>query len=95
MHNQFLGDLQWHFQKVWGIDLKVTGGDGTSLLLGSGKVPSRERLEMARQALREGSLKSLYQPKLETLCLELGLAPQLAGCRTKVVMTDALETWVS
>lgn len=94
MHNKYLGNLQKHFRQIWGLSLEVDGGDGSALVM-SGKVPADERMKVVRQALQEGSIKSLYQSELEVLCHECGIVDKLGGQRTKAVMIRELEAWVS
>lgn len=94
MHNKYLGNLQKHFRQIWGLNVDVEGGDGSVLIM-SGKVPSDERMTIVREALNEGSLNSLYQSELETLCHECGIVDKLEGKRTKAIMIKELEKWVS
>lgn len=94
MHNQFLGNLQRHFRVTWGLSFKVAGGDGSKLVM-TGKIPTDDQMDHARDVLTNGKLKSLLQPELELLCLQHGLAETLGGRRTRAVMIEALERFVS
>ncbi|TEB22607.1 hypothetical protein FA13DRAFT_1614184, partial [Coprinellus micaceus] len=94
MHNLFLGLLQRHCRKVWGMNIEMTDGD--RLILGSGvdpPVPSQRTMENARRALYSGDPKSLNKfkrPVVFYLCLEKNL--RRAG--TKKELLETLNRWV-
>lgn len=93
MHNLYLGLLQRHCRKVWGMNLEYDDSN-EGLLTTPPPIPTEERMERGREALRAGSLAKLNRctrPVLWYLCEERNL--RRSG--TIKQLADALMEWVS
>jgi hypothetical protein len=97
MHLLYLGNLQRHCRKVWGMDEKFVDGIGVThdqLLDQSQNFTDKESSEAAMDALKFGTdsaIASFHLPVLRKVCENLGL--QFGG--KKKVLIKALEEFVS
>lgn len=98
MHNQFLGLAQEHCRRIWGMNVRVKGGQGTSYVLN--KIPSKPEMILGWAALkaplvtRMKELKDLPKDTLNALCVSCNLAAKLPQRAVKADMTSALFNWV-
>lgn len=99
MHNQFLGLAQEHCRRIWGMNMKVKGGQGTAFVLQ--KIPSKADMVLGWAALqsptegREKELKGLSKDTLIALCSSCSLMARLGQRPVKADMVNALHAWVS
>jgi hypothetical protein len=77
MHNMFLGLFQRHCRYIWGMNIKLEDGDGSTRSLGSiPSVPDPDDMEAGRLAfatVNKAAIRKLKKGALYYLCDEHGL----------------------
>jgi hypothetical protein len=92
MHTLYLGLLKSHCRDIWGMNISVEDGDGsTSHTRKKQQELPPKSIEEGRQALYTGELKDIRHPVLWSLCETFNL--RRVG--TKRALMSELLKWVS